>query len=132
MHEYLSTLPNFLMYLGLSVLLLGVFMGLYLVITPQHELRLIHQGNISASIVLTGTLLGFALPVASAMAHSVALLDLALWGAVAGVVQLLTYLVLRMLIPDLRQQIEADRVSVAILLAGLTLCMGLLNAAAMT
>ena len=132
MHEYLATLPNFLMYLGLSVLLLGVFMGLYLVITPQHELRLIHQGNISASIVLTGTLLGFALPVASAMAHSVALLDLALWGAVAGVVQLLTYLVLRMLIPDLRQQIEADRVSVAILLAGLTLCMGLLNAAAMT
>ncbi len=132
MHEYLSTLPNFLMYLGLSVLLLGVFMGLYLIITPQHELRLIHQGNISASIVLTGTLLGFALPVASAMAHSVALLDLALWGAVAGVVQLLTYLVLRMLIPDLRQQIEADRVSVAILLAGLTLCMGLLNAAAMT
>jgi len=132
MHEYLSTLPNFLMYLGLSVLLLGVFMGLYLVITPQHELRLIHHGNISASIVLTGTLLGFALPVASAMAHSVALLDLALWGAVAGVVQLLTYLVLRMLIPDLRQQIEADRVSVAILLAGLTLCMGLLNAAAMT
>jgi len=132
MHEYLSTLPNFLMYLGLSVLLLGVFMGLYLVITPQHELRLIHQGNISASIVLTGTLLGFALPVASAMAHSVALLDLALWGAVAGIVQLLTYLILRMLIPDLRQQIEADRVSVAILLAGLTLCMGLLNAAAMT
>jgi len=109
-----------------------VFMGLYLVITPQHELRLIHQGNISASIVLTGTLLGFALPVASAMAHSVALLDLALWGAVAGIVQLLTYLILRMLIPDLRQQIEADRVSVAILLAGLTLCMGLLNAAAMT
>ena len=132
MHEYLSTLPNFLMYLGLSVLLLGVFMGLYLVITPQHELRLIHHGNISASIVLTGTLLGFALPVASAMAHSVALLDLALWGAVAGIVQLLTYLILRMLIPDLRQQIEADRVSVAILLAGLTLCMGLLNAAAMT
>ncbi len=132
MHEYLVTLPNFLMYLGLSVLLLGVFMGLYLVITPQHELRLIHQGNISASIVLTGTLLGFALPVASAMAHSVALLDLALWGAVAGVVQLLTYLMLRVLIPDLRQQIEADRVSVAILLAGLTLCMGLLNAAAMT
>ncbi|QBB71600.1 DUF350 domain-containing protein [Pseudolysobacter antarcticus] len=132
MHEYLSTLPNFLMYLGLSVVLLGVFMGLYLVITPQHELRLIHQGNISASVVLTGTLLGFALPVASAMAHSVALLDLALWGAVAGVVQLLTYLVLRLLIPDLRQQIETDRVSVAILLAGLTLCMGLLNAAAMT
>lgn len=132
MHEYLVTLPNFLMYLGLSVLLLGVFMGLYLFITPQHELRLIHQGNISASIVLTGTLLGFALPVASAMAHSVALLDLALWGAVAGVVQLLTYLMLRVLIPDLRQQIEADRVSVAILLAGLTLCMGLLNAAAMT
>jgi putative membrane protein len=132
MHEYLSTLPNFLMYLGLSVVLLGVFMGLYLVITPQHELRLIHQGNISASVVLIGTLLGFALPVASAMAHSVALLDLALWGAVAGAVQLLTYLVLRMLIPDLRQQIETDRISVAILLAGLTLCMGLLNAAAMT
>ncbi len=132
MHDYLATLPTFLLYLGLSIALLGAFMALYIVITPQHEWRLIHQGNISASIVLTGTLLGFALPVASAMAHSVSLLDLALWGAVAGVVQLLTYLALRLLIPDLRQQIEADCVSVAVLLAGLTLAVGLLNAAAMT
>jgi len=130
MLDYLATVPNFLLYLGTSVLLLIAFMSAYVMATPQHELSLIRRGNVSASINFGGTLLGFALPLASAMAHSVNLLDLAIWGAIAGIVQGIASLILRVLIRDLRAHIEADRVSVAVTMASLKLAMGLLNAAA--
>jgi putative membrane protein len=130
MLDYLATVPNFLLYLGTSILLLIAFMAAYVMATPQHELPLIRHGNVSASIIFGGTLLGFALPLASAMAHSVNLLDLAIWGAIAGIVQGIASLILRVLIRDLRAHIEADRVSVAVTMASLKLAMGLLNAAA--
>jgi len=130
MLDYLATLPNFLVYLGSSVLLLAIFLALYAFLTPQHELPLIRRGNVSAGIVFSGTLLGFALPLASAVAHSVNLLDLLTWGAVAGIVQIVASLLLRLVIRDLRAHVEADRVSVAITMASLKLAMGLLNAAA--
>ena len=130
MAEYLSTLPNFGLYLGVGVGLLALVMVLYAWITPQREMPLIRQGNVSASVVFGATLLGFALPLASAMAHSVNVIDLVLWGAIACLVQGLASLVLRLLIHDLRAHIEADRVSVAITMASLKLALGLLNAAA--
>jgi len=130
MLDYLSTLPNFLVYLAVAVALLAAFMLVYVWVTPQHELPLIRQGNVSASVVFGGTLLGFALPLASAVAHSVNLVDLALWGAVACLVQGVASLLLRFVIHDLRAHIETDRVSVAITMASLKLAMGLLNAAA--
>jgi putative membrane protein len=130
MFEYVATLPDFLAYLALSIVLLVAFVTAYVLVTPQHELPLIRQGNVSASIVFGGTLLGFALPLASAVAHSVSLIDLLLWGAIAGIVQGIASLLLRTVIRDLRAHIEGDRVSVAITMASLKLAMGLLNAAA--
>ncbi|MEP6484510.1 MAG: DUF350 domain-containing protein [Rudaea sp.] len=131
MLEYLSTLPNFLVYLGTGILLLIAFMAAYVLVTPQHEIGLIRHGNASAGIVFSGTLFGFALPLASAMAHSVNLVDLLTWSVVAGVVQCIASLILRLVIRDLRAHIEADRMSVAITMASLKIAMGLLNAAAM-
>jgi putative membrane protein len=130
MLEYVATLPDFFAYLALSIVLLVAFVTAYVLVTPQHELPLIRKGNVSASIVFGGTLLGFALPLASAVAHSVSIIDLLLWGAIAGVVQGIASLLLRLVIRDLRAHIESDRVSVAITMASLKLAMGLLNAAA--
>jgi putative membrane protein len=130
MLEYVATFPDFLVYLATSVILLVVFVAAYVLVTPQHELPLIRQGNVSASVVFGGTLLGFALPLVSAVAHSVNITDLLLWGAIAGLVQCVASLLLRLVIRDLRAHIEADRLSVAIAMASLKLAMGLLNAAA--
>lgn len=130
MLEYLATLPAFLAYLGVASALLIGFMAAYVVLTPQRELALIRQGNVSAGVVFGSTVLGFALPLASAIAHSVNLVDLALWGALACMVQALASLLLRLAIRDLRAHVEADRISVAITMASLKLAFGLLNAAA--
>jgi len=132
MLEYLAAVPNFLIYLATSGALLVAFMAAYTLATPQQDLALIRKGNVCASLVFSGTLIGFALPLASALAHSVNLIDLALWSFVACVVQGVVSLVLRFLVRDLRGHVEADHTSVGIMMASMKIAAGLLNAAAMT
>lgn len=128
----LFTLPAFVAYLGLGILYFVAFVVTYIWITPQREMALIREGNLAAAISLGGAMIGFVQPLASAIAHSVSLVDLALWGAVAWAVQLLTHLVLRLVVRDLRGRIEADVRSVALFVALVAACVGTLNAAAMT
>jgi putative membrane protein len=101
-------------------------------ITPHPEIRLIREGNAAAAASLGGALIGFALPLASAVENSVSLLDMLLWAAVALVVQLLAYAIARLLVRDIASQIEAGRVSAGVLLGALAIAIGLLNAASMT
>ncbi|MET0255833.1 MAG: DUF350 domain-containing protein [Luteibacter sp.] len=128
----LFTLPAFVAYLALGVFYFVAFVVTYIWITPQREMALIREGNLSAAISLGGAAIGFVQPLASAIAHSVSLVDLALWGLVAWVVQLLTHFVLRLIVRDLRARIEADVRSVALFVAVVAICVGTLNAAAMT
>ena len=128
----LSTLPAFAAYFGLGVLWLTVFCTVHIWLTPQREIALIRHGNQAAAISLGGALLGFVAPLVSAIAHSVSLLDLALWGLVASLVQWLAHLAMRLLVHDLGMQIETDNRAVAVFTAVVALAVGLINAAAMT
>lgn len=128
----LFTLPAFVAYLALGVFYFVAFVVTYIWITPQREMALIREGNLSAAISLGGAAIGFVQPLASAIAHSVSLVDFALWGLVAWVVQLLTHFVLRLIVRDLRAQIEADVRSAALFVAIVAACVGTLNAAAMS
>ncbi len=131
-NHFLTMLPNFLAYFGVAVVLLAVFLLIYLNLTPYKEITLIRAGNTAAAISLSGTLLGFAMPVANVIAHSDTLLDLAVWGLVAGAVQILAYGVARLALPQLTADIPAGRVAPATFLAALSLTVGLINAACMT
>lgn len=128
----LFTLPAFVAYLALGALYFVAFVVTYIWITPQREMALIRDGNLAAAISLGGAAIGFVQPLASAIAHSVSLLDLALWGFVAWVVQLLTHFILRLVVRDIREKIEADVRSVALFVAVVAVCVGAINAAAMT
>ena len=130
--KMLSMLPAFLSYFAVAIALLAVFFAIYINATPYDEIALIRQGNTAAAVSLSGALLGFAMPVANVIAHSDTLADLAAWGAIAGVVQLLTYLVARFALPHLAEDIPAGKVAPAIFLATLSLTVGLTNAACMT
>ena len=128
----LFTLPAFVAYLALGIFYFVAFVVTYIWITPQREMALIRDGNMAAAISLGGAALGFVQPLASAIAHSVNLGDLAIWGLVAWAVQLLTHFVLRFIVRDLREKIEADVRSVALFVAVVSVCVGALNAAAMS
>ena len=130
--HFLATLPNFLAYLGTAIALLAVFMAIYLYVTPYEEIALIRRNNMAAAISLSGAVLGFALPIANVIAHSDTLLDLAVWGVIAGMVQLLAWGVARVALPQLQEDIGAGRVAPSILVAALSITVGLLNAACMT
>ena len=128
----LFTLPAFVAYLALGILYFVAFLVTYVWIKPQREMALIRDGNLAAAISLGGAAIGFVQPLASAIAHSVNLLDLALWGLVAWAVQLLTHFILRFVVRDLRGKIEGDVRSVALFVAVVAVCIGAINAAAMT
>ena len=68
---FTATLPHFLAYFGAAILLAVAFITLYVMITPHRELALIRDGNSAAATQLVGTFLGFAIPVAMVIGHSV-------------------------------------------------------------
>jgi putative membrane protein len=127
----LSTFPNFLLYFVLGGGLIALFLALYANLTPQRDIALIRAGNNAAAIALVGGLLGFVVPLASVIAHSAALIDLLVWGVVALFIQLGGFYAARMVLPHLPRAIEDGNVADAIFLAGLSLALGLLDAACM-
>lgn len=128
----LATLPSFLAYFSLAIGFAAVFVVVYLWITPHRELALIRDNRPAAAISFGGAFLGFVLPLASAIAHSVSLLDCAVWGAIALVVQLLVFFATRLVLPDLPQRIARDERAPATLVAALSIGVGILDAACMT
>jgi putative membrane protein len=127
----LSTFPGFLAYFVLGVALIALFLALYANLTPHREFGLIRRGNNAAAIALVGGLLGFVIPLASVIAHSAGLVDVIVWGVVALVIQLGGFLISRLVLPHLPQAIESGNVADAIFLAGLSLALGVLDAACM-
>jgi putative membrane protein len=130
--NFINMLPNFLAYFGVASALLAMFLLIYLNITPYKEIALIRANNMAAALTLSGSLVGFALPVANVIAHSDTLLDLAIWGAVAGLVQLLAYGIARFTLPHLAEDIPAGRTAPAAFMAALSITVGIINAACMT
>lgn len=130
--HFLATLPNFLAYFAAAIVLLAAFVAVYVFITPYDEIRLIRNNNVAAAVSLSGAVLGFAMPIANVIAHSDTLLDLLVWSVIAGMVQLAAWLVARVALPTLKEDIAANRIAPAILVAALSLTIGLINAACMT
>ena len=128
----LTVLPVFLAYFAVAVVLLAVFLLVYVNVTPYEEFTLIRAGNPAAAISLSGALLGFAMPVANAIAHSDTIADLAAWGGIAGVIQILAYLVARFTLPHMNDDIPAGKSASAIFLAALSITVGLISAACMS
>jgi len=128
----LALLPDFLEYFGLAVALAVVFLVLYVRTTPHREFALIRANNVAAAISFAGAFLGFSIPLASAIAHSVGLVDCAIWGLVALIVQILVFFVARIFVKDLPGRIERDERAAAIFVAALSIGVGALNAACMT
>ena len=109
------------------------FKLIYQWVTPYHERTLIRDGNPAAAIALGGALIGYVLPLASALSHTVSLIEFAAWALLAGVIQIGVFVVIsRLAFRNLATRIEAGEIAAAIYLASISICVGLLNAACMT
>ncbi|MBN8905015.1 MAG: hypothetical protein BGO51_10250 [Rhodospirillales bacterium 69-11] len=116
---------------AVTLALLGIGIACYMLLTPFDERRLMREGNVAAGIVIAGTLVALAIPLAATLASSTVVLDILLWGLVALVIQLATFTAATALIRGLRAMIEAGNVAAALVLIGIQIAVALLNAGAM-
>lgn len=126
-----SGLPILLLHFVTTVALLILGGLLYSLLTPFRERELIRQGNAAAGLVFGGALIALAIPLAATLATSEVWLDILLWGGVAILIQLLTFLVFSLLFRGFRAAIEQGNLAVAAVLVGVQLAIALLNAGAM-
>jgi putative membrane protein len=128
----LSGFDEFLIYAGLAIVFIYVFMIAYLWLTPYQELKLIKDGNVAAALSLAGAVLGFTFPLAAAIRNSMNPWDMMLWGLIAALVQLLVYVAVRYTLLNVVRRIPDGQVATGIVLATISVSAGILNAACMT
>lgn len=129
---FVAAMPHFLAYFGSALALAALFLFLYAKATPHREFALIREGNTAAAVQLTGTFLGFAVPVAVIIGNAVSLGDMLLWGAVAGAVQLAVFVVIaRFVFSAISQRITEGCMASGVFVGGISLGVGVLQAACM-
>ena len=132
--EYISALitglPYLISHLFITLCLLFIGITSYIFLTPIKELKLIKDGNISASISFSGALLGIGIPLASSLSVSNSILEIIIWGLTAIVLQLLCFKVTDTFLKDLSKRIEDDQLATSILLFSIKISVSLINSAA--
>ncbi|MDP6182560.1 MAG: DUF350 domain-containing protein [Gammaproteobacteria bacterium] len=130
--NYLTDLPEFLAFFGVSLFLMIVYFAIYTNVTRHNEIKLIKENSVAAAVAFSGSMIGFALPLASAMISSRTILEMTVWGMVALIVQIVVYLLVRLPMPRVSERIENNEIAAGIWLGAAALTAGILNAASMT
>ena len=127
----ISALHSFFIYFGTALGLVALYLFVYTLATGHKEFALIRQNVVSAALALGLSLIGFALPLSSAIVHAQSALDCIVWGIVAILVQILVYWLVRLAVPRLSERIAAGEMSAALFLGAASLAAGVINAASM-
>lgn len=118
---------NFIGYLFTAVVLLAGFMLIYSVTTPYNEFREVQDGNVAAAVAFSGAILGFIFPLMAAIFYTHNLVEMAKWAAITGIVQMMLFQVLHRM-NGCGNCIRERKVAPAILLATMSIAVGMLNA----
>jgi putative membrane protein len=129
--QSLAGLPAFLVYFCTGGVAVMGYLFVYTRVTPHNEFQLIRDNDPAAAIALGLSLVGFVLPVVSAIAHSANVWDCLIWSAIALIVQIAVYFIVKIPVPNLSARIAAGEMASAIWLGLSSLAAGALNAAAM-
>lgn len=126
---------GFILFFSTALILVGIFLYLYALVTPYDDYKLIfEENNIAASLGFGGAIIGVSIPLYSALVSSVSYFDFLIWGFVAIIIQLIfAFIVTRISGKySLESKISEGIVPVGILMAFLSICVGLLNAGSMS
>lgn len=127
-----SKLGLFLAFFGMAALLLAAFLAVYTLITPIREWELLRAGNQAVALSLGGAVIGFALPLASAIQQTHSLMDMVITAVIALIVQLLCTGAMSLIRRERGEALVRGEMAEAILRASLSVSIGLLNAACLT
>jgi putative membrane protein len=114
---------------------LGVFLFLYAKATPYDDYQMIFvENNTASALGFGGAVIGLCIPLYSALVHSVSYADFAIWAVVAICIQLIFVFALTRLSGkySVERHIKNGDISVGVLMACLSISIGLLNAGSMS
>ena len=126
---------GFISFFLTAVALVVAFLYLYAIVTPYDDYKLIFEdNNIAAALGFGGAIIGVSIPLYSALVNSVSYTDFVIWGVIAILIQLIfAFIVTRITGKySLESKISQGVVPVGILMAFLSICIGLLNAGSMS
>lgn len=134
LEQTLNGIGHFVIYFAASLIALVAFKFVYTLITPHDEWALIKEKqNTSAAIGFGGGTVGFAIALSGTISNSVSLIDFAIWSIVALVAQSIAFAIVRFVfMPKIVKRIEDGEVSAGVILAAVSISVGLLNSACMT
>lgn len=128
--SFVSGFDDFLIQLGVA---LGMFVGaliVYVLLTPHKELALIRDGNPSAAVAFGGVVIGLAIPLGSCLSHSFGVMDLAIWGVVTLLVQLIAFRITDAFLHGLPRRIAEGDVAAALMVMSIKLGVAIILAGA--
>jgi putative membrane protein len=135
-----NSIVNFLIYLGVTVPLMGVGILFFVFTTPYSEFKLIRDGGDmtdpvkvgaarAAAYDLGGKIIGQVLVLASAVYHSVGLTDLIIWGLIGIAFQIVVFYLFELLTPfKVLAEIPKGNVAVGLFSFCLSIASGILMA----
>lgn len=112
-----------------------LFLFLYAKVTPYDDYQMIFSDNNTASALgFGGAIVGLCIPLYSALVNSVSYVDFVIWAGVAMVVQLLFAFIITRLGGkySVEKHINEGSIAVGILMAFMSITIGLLNAGSMS
>lgn len=132
--QSLLGLGNFALYFAVALALLLAFKFIYTLVTPHDEWALVKDDkNEAAATGFVGAVIGFAIALGSAASNSESLVDFAVWGVVALIAQMLAFAMVRFIfMPRIVERINDNELSAGIMLGGISVAVGILNAACMS
>jgi putative membrane protein len=133
LHGFGASALAFLVAFVAAGLFTFAFKLIYQWVTPYNEAKLIREGNVAAALALGGALVGYVLPLASALSNTVSLIEFCAWAALSGVIQIAAFTLVRTVaMKDVEARIEKGEIAAGVYLLSISLAVGVLNAACMT
>ncbi len=121
---------SFILYFfsGLALLFLGILV--FELGTKTKEFQLIKAGNRAASYAFGGRIIGLAVVLYSAIANSVDVMDMVIWGIIAIIAQMLSFYIFEWATPnfDVHKAIDEDNQAFGLLLLFVSVAIGIVIA----
>lgn len=127
-----ALIPSYLAYFGSGLGLVALFMFIYERITPYRELHLMREGNVAAALSFGGAMLGFTLTFVSSAMHAASIPQFVLWACIGGLSQIIAYGLACTVIRRVKDHIINGNVAVGMGMFFTSVCVGALNAAALS
>jgi putative membrane protein len=124
--------PLTLLHVAITIAILIAAAAAYVLLTPHKEITLIREGNTAAAVSFGGVLVGLAIPLSASLKSSTNLIEIALWGVAAVVVQLLVFRLVDLVLRGLPRRIQNGEMSAAATLVGAKLATAVIIGAALS